>query len=203
MDITRRTRVRIAQEAARIMAEEGINDHRTAKRKAASRLSLKTVRHLPHNDEIDDALLEYHRLYRMNVQCRHISRLRKLAVEAMEFLKDFAPRLVGSVLDGSAGEFSPITLHLLSETPEDVIRKLLDSGIRFNTGSHGLDLGKGQLAALPKLSFWVDDTEICLVIFTPAQRWKGLGKPGTEKSAVSASIKEVQRLVSGMSHDPS
>ncbi len=179
-----------------MMAEEGINDYLAAKKKAASRLNIKTVKLLPPNEEIDDALLEYHRLYRTNVQCHHISRLRQLAVEAMGFFDDFSPRLVGGVLDGSAGRFSPITLHLFAETTEEIIKKLLDANIPYNSGTRSFDIGKKQFIALPTIGFWVDDTEISLLVFPLTFRRNGRSKNKTESSALSASTKDVQRLLS-------
>ena len=49
-------RQRISREAARIMAEEGVRDFHTAKRKATERLNLPEARHLPSNQEIEQAL---------------------------------------------------------------------------------------------------------------------------------------------------
>src|SRR3970040_2866930 len=56
-------RQHIATDAARIMAEEGVRDFQSAKRKAAARLGLPETRHLPGNDEVDSALQEHLRLF--------------------------------------------------------------------------------------------------------------------------------------------
>jgi hypothetical protein len=157
-------RLRIAQEAARLIAEEGIHDYLPAKQKAAARLGVTEVRRLPRNEEINQALEEYHRLYRADVQQRHIIRLRKLALEAMRFLKEFSPRLVGGVLEGHAGEFSPITLHLFPEAPEDVILTLRNGRIPFSEKSVWLSLGSNRSAAYPALHFWADGVEVELVL---------------------------------------
>lgn len=159
-----KARRRIAQEAARIIAEEGVQDYLPAKQKAAARLGLPASRNLPRNEEIDTSLEEYHRLYRAHIQPKHITRLRRLALEAMRFLSDFAPRLVGGVLDGSAGEFSPITLHLFPVTPEDVIGKLMDNHIPFTEKSGSLPLGRGRIEPCPALSFLVDGVTVDLIL---------------------------------------
>jgi len=54
----------LAQEAARIMAEHGVQDFLLAKRKAAERLGVTDVSAvLPKNREIEVALAEYQRLF--------------------------------------------------------------------------------------------------------------------------------------------
>lgn len=159
-----RVKRRIAQEAARIIVEEGIHDYLPAKQKAAARLGISSTHSLPRNEEIDLALDEYHRIYRADVQPGHITRLRKLALEAMRFLKIFSPRLVGGVLEGYAGEFSPITLHLFPEAPEDVMRALLDGKIPFSQTTVSLPGNAGRMVDYPALSFLVDGVEVNLVL---------------------------------------
>ncbi len=53
----------LAQEAARLMAEHGIHDFLTAKRKAAERFGVADNGALPRNTEIETALAEYQRLF--------------------------------------------------------------------------------------------------------------------------------------------
>ena len=53
----------LAQEAARIMAEHGIEDFLQAKRKAADRLAVHEVSVLPSNVEIEAALRAHQRLF--------------------------------------------------------------------------------------------------------------------------------------------
>jgi hypothetical protein len=53
----------LAQEAARVMAEHGIQDFRAAKRKAADRLGVGVEGALPSNTEVEAALVEYQRLF--------------------------------------------------------------------------------------------------------------------------------------------
>jgi hypothetical protein len=112
---TREVRVRIAQEAARLMSEHGIRDHGQAKRKAAERLGIRDEAAMPRNAEIDEALREFQRLFRGDVQPRVLHERREAAREAMRFFARFEPRLVGAVLDGTADEHSAVTLHLHSD----------------------------------------------------------------------------------------
>ncbi|SMF94149.1 hypothetical protein SAMN02949497_1456 [Methylomagnum ishizawai] len=186
-----RLRLRIAQEAARIMAEEGIHDRLPAKQKAAARLGIADARLLPRNEEIDEALEEYHRLYRADVQKPHIARLRRLALEAMRFLQDFAPRLVGGVLEGTAGEFSPVTLHLFPDAPEDVLRKLMDRGIPFEEKTASLPGGGKRTADYPALRFRVDGVEVELALLPPELKARAREKhtPKGDLAAVEALVR--------------
>ena len=56
-------RSRIAHLAARLMAEDGIEDYALAKRKAARQAGVPDTRELPANEEIDAALRAYQQIY--------------------------------------------------------------------------------------------------------------------------------------------
>ena len=58
-----RDRIRIAQGAARLIAEHGLTDWTLAKRKAARQLMLPETAGLPSNDEIEAALADHHALF--------------------------------------------------------------------------------------------------------------------------------------------
>lgn len=106
------------------MAEGGIHDYRQAKRKAASRLGIHDEAALPRNHEIEEALREYQRLFLGPVQADAVRERRLAAVQAMEFLAPFQPRLAGPVLDGTADAHAPVLLHLHADDPEAVARFL-------------------------------------------------------------------------------
>src|SRR5580698_2409820 len=86
----------LAQEAARIMAQQGIHDFLTAKRKAADRLGVTDTSALPRNTEIEAALAEYQRLFDAGGHEQTLQQQRRAALHAMHWLSQFEPRLVGS-----------------------------------------------------------------------------------------------------------
>ncbi len=131
METHSRIRQHIAQACARIIVEEGISQYALAKKKAIHRLGLEGNQDLPSNEEIDLALQEYHRIFRFMKQPQFIRKLQEIALETMELFEDFSPRLVGPVLEGTAGDHSPILLHLFPETPEEVLLKINQVGIPF------------------------------------------------------------------------
>src|SRR5687768_15245002 len=120
-----RLRALMSQEAARLIVDEGVSDFQTAKRKAAERLKLSEHQLLPRNSEIEEAVRARQRLFQEGPHEQHLRNLRLSAVRAMILLKEFSPRLTGSVLSGTAGPHSDINLHLFADTPEDVILRLM------------------------------------------------------------------------------
>lgn len=127
-----RLRLEIAAEAARIIAVEGQRSYLAAKHKAAERLGASTRGGLPSNSQIEQALKEWQLLYGGEAHREHLRLLREAALEAMEFLSPFRPRLVGPVLEGTADEFSRICLHVYDEDPDSVVRFLMERGIPFD-----------------------------------------------------------------------
>jgi predicted nucleotidyltransferase len=119
----------LAQEAARIMAEHGIEDYRQAKRKAADRLGVNDVAVLPKNVEIEAALRAHQRLFGRDTHDNSLKEQRRIALETMRLLDEFQPRLVGSVLNGTATAHSDINLHLFADSSETVVIRLLEIGV--------------------------------------------------------------------------
>ena len=132
---TRQTgvRARIAAAAARIMAEDGIDDFALAKRKAARQLGAGDTEALPANDEIDEALRAYRALYQPDEHPERIAELRRVALGAMRALERFTPYLTGAVLKGSAGPYAEIDLQLFPDSAKDVEIFLLDRNIPYTT----------------------------------------------------------------------
>lgn len=127
-----RVRMEVAAEAARIIATEGQRSYLAAKQKAAQRLGASTRGALPSNTQIERALKEWQLLYGGEEHAARLRVLREAALEAMDFLADFGPKLVGPVLEGTADEFSRVCLHLYSEDPDSVVRFLMEHGIAFD-----------------------------------------------------------------------
>lgn len=127
-----RLRQQLAQAAARVMAEEGVRDYRTAKQKAASRLGITDPHDLPSNEEIETALDSHQRLFGGDDQRRILRTLREEALRLMTLLAPFEPRLVGAVLRGTANGHTPIELHLFCDTPEELTLFLLEHRMPFD-----------------------------------------------------------------------
>lgn len=141
-------RLQVAQEAARLLAEGGPVDYTRAKLKAAQRLGYRDEASLPPNTAVEQALLEYRRLFQPGSGDR-LRQAREAALDAMEFLAAFQPRLAGPVLEGTADAGTPVTLHLHSEDPEAVARFLEQHAIPAEPGERAMRLDRGRRARVP------------------------------------------------------
>ena len=126
-------RARIAAAAARLMAEDGIDNFALAKRKAARQLGAADTESLPTNDEVESALRDYRALYQAEEHPERIAELRRVALDAMRALERFSPYLTGPVLKGIAGPYAEIDLQLYPDSTKDVELFLLERNIPFDT----------------------------------------------------------------------
>lgn len=186
---------RLIQETARLLYEEGYRDYQFAKQKAAERLGMNgnQTSH-PSHMEIHQALVKYASLFATEEHKKHLQELRKIAMEAMNFLQGYAPRLTGRVMDGTAGLHTPITLHLFTATAEEVMFFLEDNNIPFQTHEQQLMI-KNKKEKVPLLVFYVDDIEVELLLL-PEENWRVPPISNiTGKKMKCIAIEEVKKLL--------
>jgi len=155
----------LAQEAARIMVQHGIHDYLTAKRKAAERLGVMDSSALPRNTEIEEALVEYQRLFNAQGHERTLLSQRRAALDAMHWLSKFEPRLVGPVLSGTATEHADIQLHLFADRAEYVALQLIDRGVVHEVTERRVRLDAARIKAYPGLRFSVGSRQVEATVF--------------------------------------
>lgn len=161
---TRERRQQLAHEAARLMAEGGIRDYHLAKLKAAQRLGIHDDASLPRNREIDEALREYQRLFLGSDQAAEVRRRREAALNALEFFKDFEPRLIGATLDGTADANSEVGLHLHCDDADAVPRWLDEHGIPMQSRSRHLRLDRQRVDDFPVWLFSAEDLSFDITV---------------------------------------
>ena len=164
-------RMRLAQEAAKIMIDSGIRDFAMAKRKAAEHLDAHDTRQLPTNLEIEQAMVEYQRLFRAREQPQTLQKLREVAYTAMQFFQEFNPRLVGPVLTGTADTNTPVSLHVFSDHIEAVNLLLLDKRIPFESRDKRYKLGTDTYEQFPCFVFFAEQIEIEVVVFPASKHY--------------------------------
>jgi len=155
-------REQIAHLAARIMAEDGIDDFGYAKRKAARQAGAHDARAMPDNEEIERALRAYRELYHQGRHEPLIAELRRQALGLMRRLSRFNPYLVGPVLSGVAGKHSGIDLHLFTDSAKEFELFLLNQGIRYKSTQVRLFLNDAE-QLVPAYSFEYGATEIRVI----------------------------------------
>jgi hypothetical protein len=150
--------------AARLMAEDGINDYGLAKRKAAKQLGVMSARMMPNNDEIDWARREHQAIFQIVKPPVHLHQLRALAVRVMRGLSDFDPHLTGGVLSGLAGQYATVTLQLFVDSPKLVENFLLDRQLNYRTSQLRCFIGQ-QAATVPLYMIEETIADVELAVF--------------------------------------
>jgi len=187
----------LAQEAARIMSEQGIDDYWLAKRKAAERLGASDISVLPKNTEIEAALAEHQRLFQSNTHSSALSALRRTALEAMRLLRKFEPRLVGPVLSGTASVHSEVNLHLFADGPEIVALHLMDSGVPHHIAERRLRYEPNRLVSYPVVQFVAGGCEIDAVVFPLNGIRQSPASPVDGRPMRRADADELESLLAG------
>jgi hypothetical protein len=184
----------IAYIAARMIAEDGIADYATAKQKAARQAGLADMNLLPDNHEIEDALREYQGLYQKEEQPAHLRRLREVAVKVMREFDDFRPALVGSVLSGTAGQFSDVNLQLFTDDPKALSMFLLNRRYRFEEGSRRVQRG-GRFDEVPQISLEFEDVTVTMTVLDHTDE-RSASRIRAADEPVRARLAEVEALLS-------
>jgi hypothetical protein len=194
-------RSHLAYLAARLMAEDGIQDYGAAKRKAARQAGVPDTRELPDNQEIEAALKTYQSLYQAQEQPAILRGLRETAIQVMQRFAAFNPYLVGSVLTGTAGEHSDVNLHLFADSAKEFEIFLLNEKYPFELETRNFKLGD-RLNAVPVYRLEQDGAAISAAVFERdderiMQKYKADGR-----SVERAKLADVKALLNAMPELP-
>ncbi len=188
-------RTRIAHLAARLMAEDGIQDFSLAKRKAARQLGAEDTHNLPNNSEIEEALRAYQSLYQGDEQTQRLQAMRQQACEAMRLLTRFNPHLTGSVLAGTATRHSDINLMLFADSEKDVELFLLNAQIGYERGEKRYRFGDA-FRTVPVLTFrYGGEADIDIAIFSTDDVRASPRSPADGRALGRARLSEVEKLL--------
>src|SRR5262249_44845126 len=108
----------IVLEAARLMYERAESEYYTAKRKAAKRLCRLGCKpeDLPSNSEIREQIQVFARIHEGDRRTERLRAMRLEALRLMRLLRQFRPRLIGSVMTGHVRKGSDIDIHAFSDS---------------------------------------------------------------------------------------
>ena len=160
-----RARTVLAQEAARIIVEQGIQDYRVAKQKAADRLGMKARGSLPGNSEIEQAVTEHLKLFGRDSHLDLLRLMRQAALSAMDLLAAFTPRLVGPVLHGTASASTPVHLHVFADDAEQVAITLQKSRVQYRPFERRLKSRRDRAETFAGFRFTQNDSDIEATVF--------------------------------------
>jgi hypothetical protein len=194
-------RLHIAYLAARMIAEDGIADYATAKQKAARQAGLADANLLPDNQEIESALREYQELYQKEEQPAHLRHLREVAVRVMREFAEFRPVLVGSVLSGTAGQFSDVNLQLFTDDVKALQMFLLNNRYRFEEATKRVGRGD-RLDEVPQISIEVEETTVTLTVLDPIDERATPKVRGDTGALQRAHLADVEALLAASPPSP-
>ncbi|MEX2496053.1 MAG: hypothetical protein WD448_08195 [Woeseia sp.] len=160
-----RARQVLAQEAARIIVEQGIQDYRAAKRKAAERLGMSARGVLPGNSEIERAVGDHLKLFGRESHLDFLRLLRRAALSAMDLLSPFRPRLVGPVLNGTAASNSAVNLHVFADNFELVALTLQESRVNYRLYERRLKSRRDRAQTFGGFRFIHEGTPVEATVF--------------------------------------
>ncbi len=181
-------RENIAHIAARLIAVDGIEDFALAKRKAAHQAGCDDTQNLPTNNEVEQALKSYRELYFRDAHPQLLNALRREALHVMMQFERLSPYLVGSVLNGSAGSYSDINLHIYSDNPKEVELFLLDRHIQYR------HLPARSERAHLCVNFYSNDVPVTVTVFPENDLRRSTGK--SDNNALErARIDQLQKLI--------
>ena len=192
---TRERRHRLANEAARLMAEGGFRDYHQAKLKAAERLGIHDDASLPRNREIEDALREYQRLFSGGAQWQAVKVRREAALRALEFFTPFSPRLVGPVLEGTADANTPVHLQLHSDDADAVSRFIEEHRIPAEARTRHLRLDRERSDDFPVWLFSAEELTFDLTVLPHDTLRQAPLSNVDEKPMKRASLAQLRQLL--------
>lgn len=186
-------RLAIAAAAARLIAEEGVEDYAFAKRKAARQMGLTDAEALPTNAEVEEALQEHLAIYQDDNHEERLFALRSAAVEVMHILEPFKPYLTGTVLNGTAGAYSSVELEIYTDSAKDVEIFLLGTQLRYE---HKEVRRSGHDAPEAILEFEYEGAPMRLSIYDRIAE-RNSRKPGPGGTSERVRVDAVEDLLSG------
>ncbi len=190
-----RIRREIAHIAAKLVAIDGSEDFFQAKRKAAQQLGIKNKHVLPSNKEIECALIEYQSLFHNKEQIQTLRDFRLVAYKTMLLLKKYHPRLVGSVLTGTANQYSEVSIHIFSDEFETISLFLEHQGVPVSICERRLRVEKNNSIYFTAFKFIAGEINIVIVVLPFVYLKNAPIDPITEQAMKRASLSDVKKFI--------
>lgn len=161
----------IAVEAARLKYEGIATEYHQAKRKAAKRFGVNAryQHNLPTNGEIKEELVRFADMFEGEDRFLRLGDMRRQGLFLMKLLKQFHPRLIGSVLKGQIRQGSDIDIHVFTASVHEVVMRLAEEQI-FCTIDRKDVLKDGVRQQFTHVRGEIDDFPIELSVYRLDQR---------------------------------
>ena len=150
---------------------------------------------LPSNLEVKEALEQYQSLYGGRHHGENLLDLLRCAVRVMHRLTAFSPRLVGSVLDGTASSHSRVALHVFADSTEQIVLFFIENGMPFNEEQRQIRWHDGTHRFIPLIVFEYESHTVELSLFQTVDMRQAPPSPIDGKPQRRATPAEVQALL--------
>lgn len=190
-----RLKQQIAVESARLMSEEGIDNYKFARKKAAQNLRVHNEHAYPDHEEIFAQLKIHQALYQSSSHANLLQDLRNTALKAMKLFQDYNPRLTGSVLNEHAVKHSSIDIQVMADSPEEIAMHLIKHDIPYQLQEWKLYFSKHKPQATPSYHFYAGTQAINLIVLSESQRKNIPLDPLTGQAMQRVTIKQLQALI--------
>ena len=120
---------------------------------------------------------------------------RRIALDTMRLLDEFQPRLVGSVLKGTATNYSDINLHLFADRSESVAIRLLEIGIPHEFYERRVKMDAERSVNYPALRFDANGRTVDATVFPIDGIRQSPYSPVDGRPMKRADLREVSELI--------
>jgi len=134
-------RRRVAREAAFLIYTSQEKEYKQAKLRAAKILGART---LPSNREVAEELDAIAEEQEGPSRLERLLRMRNEALEIMQCLEQYNPKLIGSVWRGTVHRSSDIDIIVFSSNRREVMRKIQEKGFRISKTEEVLITKRGS-----------------------------------------------------------
>jgi len=190
----------IIQEAARIICEERVIDYRLAKQKAAERLGLSARAGMPDNAQVQQAVIDYQRLFGGESYHERLRGMRRTALRVMRQLAEFSPRLVGGAVSGAITDAHRVQLHAFADKAELVDLFLHERGIEFEQSERRYRYSDGGEARIALACFELEAYGVDLALFSTDEQRRVPINPADGQPYRRLDPAQLEKLIAAETH---
>lgn len=176
------------------MVENGIRDFSRAKQKAGDRLNIPDGPFWPSNSEIENAILQRRKLFTETENKTLLHEGLEIAVELMNQLREFTPKLAGALLTGYATARTPVEIYLRADHADEVLAVLTELDIPAEAFEKRLRIGK-SLRFVPGFRFVTDILPVEIIVLPHGSRSQPPLSPVDGKPMRFLNLNDVEAMV--------
>lgn len=185
--------MQISELAAQIIETEGVKDFLLAKKKAASRLGINNSSHLPANHEIQQALIDYQRLFYGEAEKQILKNNAQKCLNALNLLEKFTPYLTGAYAGKHPRTESDIQIILYLDQHEQIVSCLSSHKIPWQLKDVNMKLPQRQVEEYPCYQFYADNTLIKIICLPEHEIHTRYIDPITDEKIIKLDIEKSRR----------